>query len=122
MQLVTGVDLIDIERFEAAVERHGSRLLERIFTPSELDVCNGRVESLAARFAAKEAVAKALGVGMGTVGWREIEVTRDSLQAPFLVLSGEARRLANVKGLTNWSLSLSHEKRYAIAFVVAMDG
>jgi holo-[acyl-carrier protein] synthase len=121
MKLATGVDLIEIERVETAIERHGLRFLNRIFTMSELNACQGRVESLAVRFAAKEAVSKALGLGIGEVGWRDIEVLSDENNAPFLTLYGEAQRLAQEKGLTVWSVSLSHERHYAVAFVVGMS-
>jgi len=119
MRLATGVDLIEIERVESAIARHGERFLERIFTAAELKVCSGRAESLAARYAAKEAVAKALGHGIGEVGWREIEVVNDENNAPLLRLYGAAEQLASSKGLETWSLSLSHGKEHAIAFVVA---
>jgi len=120
MRLASGVDLVEIKRIEAALERHGERFLSRIFTPTELTVCHGRAESLAARFAAKEAVAKALGRGIGEIGWRDIEVTSDDLKAPSLALSGGAQRLAREQGLETWSISLSHERQFAIAFVVAL--
>lgn len=120
MRLASGVDLVEIKRVEAAVERHGERFLSRIFTPAELAICHGRAESLAARFAAKEAVAKALGRGIGEIGWRDIEVTSDDLKAPSLALSGEAQRLAREQGLETWSISLSHERQFAIAFAVAL--
>jgi len=120
MRLATGVDLIEIERVESAIARHGGHFLERIFTAIELKACGGRTESLAARYAAKEAVAKALGCGIGEVGWREIEVVGDENNAPLLRLYGVAERLAGSKGLEIWSLSLSHGKELAIAFVVAM--
>jgi holo-[acyl-carrier protein] synthase len=120
MKLASGVDLIEIARVQAAIARHGARFLNRIFTPAEIQACGGRVESLAARFAAKESAAKALGHGIGEVGWREIEVVGDENHAPSLRLHGAAERMAQEKGLTTWSLSLSHEKQYAIAFVVAV--
>ena len=120
MKLATGVDLIEIARMEAALARYGERFLNRIYTPAEIKACGGRVESLAARFAAKESAAKALGHGIGEVGWQEIEVVGDENNAPSLRLYGAAERLAHEKGLTTWSLSLSHERQYAVAFVVAI--
>jgi holo-[acyl-carrier protein] synthase len=121
MKLATGVDLVDIARICDAIERHGERFVTRIFTEVEQRECGGRFESLAARFAAKEAVAKALGCGIGVVGWRDIEVKGDENHAPHLYLHGEAERLAASLGLTNWSVSLSHTQSQAIAFVVAAD-
>lgn len=120
MILRTGVDLAEITRIEEAIARHGDRFLLRIFTSAELVDCNGRVSSLAARFAAKEAAAKALGCGIGNVSWLDIEVRSDEKNAPSLVLHGEGARLADQLGLTTWSISLSHTSLHAIAFVVAI--
>ena len=72
MKIATGVDLIEISRIEEVIGRHGKHYLERIYTPAELEQCGQRAESLAGRFAAKEAVAKALGSGIGDVMWKEI--------------------------------------------------
>jgi holo-[acyl-carrier protein] synthase len=114
-----GVDLLEIERMEQAIQRHGSRFLKRVFTSVELEECAGRPESLAARFAAKEAVSKALGTGIGIVGWLEIEVLRDPAGQPLLTLRGNALRLAREQGLESWTVSLSHTRKLAIAFVTA---
>ena len=119
MILRTGVDLIETNRIAEAIERHGERFLTRVFTELERKECHGRVTSLAARFAAKEAAAKALGCGIGDVSWLEIEVRSDERKAPYLVLSGEGERLAKQLGLTTWSVSLSHTESQSIAFVVA---
>lgn len=120
--LRTGVDLIEVARVREAVERHGERFLARVFTPAERDDCGARMESLAVRFAAKEAAAKALGCGIGDVSWLEIEIRSDERKAPHLILHGEAKRLADELGLITWSVSLSHTHSQAIAFVVAMGG
>lgn len=120
MILRTGVDLIDIARIHDAIERHGERFLARVFTEAERRECGGRVASLAGRFAAKEAVAKALGCGIGDVRWLDIEIRSDENKAPYLVLHEEGERLAEELGLKTWSLSLSHTENQAIAFVVAV--
>ena len=120
MILRTGVDLIEIARIEEVVSRHGKHYLERIFTPSELERSGKRPESLAGRFAAKEAVAKALGGGNGDVSWQEIEILGDEQNAPTLVLHGAALQRAQELGLTTWSLSLSHSLTQAIALVIAL--
>ncbi len=120
MNLATGVDLLEIERLRRAVAIHGERFLQRIFTPRELAQHAQRLESLAARFAAKEAVAKALGCGIGQVTWKEIEILNQPSGAPVLILHGAAERLARAQGLQHWSLSLSHSQHYAVAVVVAM--
>ncbi len=121
--LRTGVDLIELDRVQAAIEAHGDHFLERVFTPGELAYCRGRASSLAARFAAKEAVAKALGTGIWRQGitWTDIEVLSDPESgAPLLSLHGAAAQLAQAQGLTTWSLSLSHDRGHAIAFVTAL--
>lgn len=121
MKLSTGVDLVEIERIRDAIERHGDKFVARIFTEAEQRACNGRVPSLAARFAAKEAVSKALGCGIGDVGWLDIEVIGDENNAPRLYLHGAGEQLAKKLGLTKWSVSLSHTHEHAIALVVAME-
>jgi holo-[acyl-carrier protein] synthase len=122
MKLSCGVDLIEVERVEASVNRFGDRFLERVYTPGELVDCAGSTASLAARFAAKEAVAKALGCGIGAVAWREIEVRRAPSGQPELYLHGNAARLAAELGLNIWSISLSHTRQQAMAMVVAAGG
>lgn len=120
MKLATGVDLIEISRIEEVVARHGRHYLERIYTPAELEQCGKRVESLAGRFAAKEAVAKALGCGIGDVAWKEIEILGDDQNAPNLTLHGAAGQKAKELGLTTWSVSISHSQSHAVAFVAAI--
>jgi holo-[acyl-carrier protein] synthase len=121
MKLASGVDLVDISRIREAIERHGTRFITRVFTEIEQRECHGRFESLAARFAAKEATAKALGCGIGDVGWLDIEIRSDENRAPHLYLHGEAEKLAETLGLSTWSVSLSHTHSQAIAFVVAIS-
>jgi holo-[acyl-carrier protein] synthase len=118
MLLRTGVDLIEISRIEEVVARHGKHYLERIYTPAELEQCGKRTESLAGRFAAKEAVAKALGCGIGDVMWKEIEVLGDEQNAPILKLYGAAEKMAQEIGLTTWSVSISHSQSHSVALVV----
>jgi holo-[acyl-carrier protein] synthase len=120
MILRTGVDLIEISRIEEVVQRHGKHYLERVYTPAEIAYCGKRAESLAGRFAAKEAVAKALGSGIGDVTWKEIEILGDELHAPVLNLSGEAEKKAKQLGLTTWSVSISHSQSHSVAVAVAL--
>ncbi len=122
--LTTGVDLISISRVETTLERHGDRFLERVFTADEVRYARGRPAELAARFAAKEAVAKALGVGVrmmapGGIGWREAEIVGDRWGKPLVRLSGRAAERADELGLREWAVSLSHTDDHALAFVVA---
>ena len=120
MRLATGIDLLEIDRLRDAIATHGERFLQRVFTPRELEADAKKVESLAGRFAAKEAVAKALGCGIGDVSWKEIEILRTESGAPQLVLHGAAERMAKELGLTSWSLSLSHSQSHAVAAAVAI--
>lgn len=118
--LTIGVDLSEVARVEQLVSRYGNRFLNRVFTAQEQAYCNGRVTSLAARFAIKEAVAKALGTGMGErVTWREIEIVNDARGKPELILHGKTRAYAESLGLQQWTVSLSHTDSLAIGFVVA---
>jgi holo-[acyl-carrier protein] synthase len=125
MVIGLGTDLIEIERIERSVERFGERFLERVFTPGEIDFCYRKkapAESLAARFAAKEAGAKALGTGISRgVSWKEFEVRRKPGQRPELHLSGRAAEIARAMGIRRMSLSLTHSQEMSMAVVVAED-
>jgi holo-[acyl-carrier protein] synthase len=125
--LTTGVDLIEISRIARAVERWGDRFAGRVWTPAERAYCAGRSQSLAVRWAAKEAAAKALGVGLRGLGsssdgvaWTDIEVGRDPNGRPWLLLHGAAAERAAGLGIAEWSLSLSHSGGLAIALVVGL--
>ncbi len=115
----TGVDIVEIERIQAVLDRHSERFLRRVFTPQEIERYAQRTSSLAARWAAKEAVAKALGCGIGAIAWTDIEVLTDEAGAPVLHLQGKAATLSAELGLQGWSISLSHTSELAIAFVIA---
>ncbi len=122
--LTVGVDLIEIARVERMLTRYGDRFLERVFTPAEILYCRARPAELAARFAAKEAVAKALGVGMRMIArdginWQDAEIIGDARGKPLIRLHGRAAERAGQLGLTEWAVSLSHTREHAIAFVVA---
>ncbi len=119
--LQTGVDILEIERWKSVKNRHGERFLARIYTAEEIEDCAGKAASLAARFAAKEAVAKALGTGIGAVGWLDIEIRLDDNGRPFVNLYHKAAEIAQDLGISQWALSLSHCVEYAVAFVVAMS-
>ena len=120
MNLRTGIDLIEISRIQEALDKHGDRFLHRVFTDREIAEVGDRIDSLAARWAAKEAVAKAFGTGIGNVQWKEIEILRGPNREPVLHLHGNAKTLAEKDGLTTWSISLSHTEVYAVAMAVAM--
>ena len=117
-----GVDIVKVDRIEQAVERWGYRFLKRIFTPAEIERCQKRArpaQCLALRFAAKEAFAKALGLGMRKgLRWRDIEVVHDNFGKPDLLLHNQAQRLLeDVEASRTW-LSLSDERESALAVVV----
>jgi len=118
-----GIDAVDIDRLRAMLARR-RHLAERLFTAGELSYAHKAsdpVPRLATRFATKEAVMKALGLGLGAFGLHDVEVVRTGLDAPRLVLHGEAADLARVAGVVRWHLSLTHTDSLALAAVVA-DG
>ena len=113
-----GIDIIEIDRIADVIARHGERFLRRIYTEDELAYCRGRVPELAARFAAKEAVMKALGTGVRGVGWREIEVLPNKRGKPLVFLYGRAAARAEQIGLRGLEISMTHSREYAMAAVV----
>jgi holo-[acyl-carrier protein] synthase len=125
MVLGLGTDLIETGRVEASINRFGDRFLERIFSPGEIAYCRRKknaAESFAARFAAKEAGAKALGTGISRgVTWKEFEVKREASGRPSLHLSGRAAELAGAMGVKRVQLSLTHSREFALAVVVVED-
>ena len=121
-----GVDLVEVERIQKALAdpRIGKRFRERVFTPKEIQYCEkrrrGRYESYAGRFAAKEAVMKALGRGWGAqVAWLDIEVVRARSGKPEIVLHDKTARLAEALGIRRWALSITHTAEHGLAYVVA---
>ena len=112
-----GVDIVDVARFTLALERR-PRLLTRLFTDAERGDAHARPERLAARFAAKEAVLKTLGRGIGAAPWRSSEIHRDASGAPSVELHGAALALAAERGIDRWHLSMTHTATTAAAFVV----
>jgi holo-[acyl-carrier protein] synthase len=121
----SGIDLTEIGRIQQSVERYGKRFLDRVYTPAEQDYCLRKrraAESLAARFAAKEAGAKALGTGISHgVNWLEIEVVRDPGRRPTLRFSGRAQDISVKLGVTHVALSITHTGDLAMASVVLED-
>jgi holo-[acyl-carrier protein] synthase len=118
----TGVDIVEVDRIEAAVKRFGDRFLRRVFTPAEVRYCTGKpnaAERLAARFAAKEAGMKAIGTGLRHgITWQDVEVVRFPGQRPMLGFHGKAAEFAARLGCKRTHLSLSHTKEQAIAYVI----
>jgi holo-[acyl-carrier protein] synthase len=123
MIIGTGIDMVEIERVGRSIERYGSRFLQRVYTPGEIAYCQRKrrnaAESFAARFAAKEAGAKALGTGIGFgVTWREIEVGREPAGRPLLLLHGRAAEIAKAMGVRSSSLSITHTDTQSMALVI----
>ena len=118
----TGVDITEVPRIQAAIDRFGDRFLRRVFTPEEVRYCLSKANSaerLAARFAAKEAGMKAIGTGLRHgVTWQDVEVVRLPGGRPSLRFSGQAAEFAERLGCKQASLSLTHTKEQAMAFVI----
>ncbi len=115
----TGVDIVEIARIARIVERYGERFLKRVYTEAEQALYRGRVPELAARFAAKEAVSKALGTGIWGIRWREMEILPDMRGKPLVYLHGAAAARARTLNLRHFAVSLSHSRDFAMAVVVA---
>ncbi|MEI8039019.1 MAG: holo-ACP synthase [Verrucomicrobiota bacterium] len=121
-----GIDVVEVARIASAIQRHGEPFLARVFTAGERAYCESRkVPALhfAARFAAKEAVVKALGTGIGEhAAWLDLEITRDPVGAPQVVLGGAAAAFARDHGIIEIKISLTHARDYAAANAVAIAG
>lgn len=120
-----GLDVCPVERMTSAVERHGDRFLRKVFTDAEIAYAvarRNRDETLAARFAAKEACSKSLGAPKG-IGWHDVEVTpaRSGEHGPHVVLRGRALEVANARGITRVMLSITHAAGIAAAVAIAVD-
>ncbi len=115
----TGVDIIEIARIARVVARYEERFLQRVYTEAEQALYRGRIPELAARFAAKEAVSKALGTGIWGIRWREMEILPDVRGKPLVYLHGAAAARARALGLRYFAISLSHSRDFAVAVVVA---
>lgn len=118
--LCTGIDIVEIARIQKSVSRWKESFLQRIYTEAELETCSNRISALAARFAAKEAVMKALGAGNKGISWKEIEILRDANGNPRVQLYGKAYNKAKEQGIHSLWVTLSHTKEYAVASVVGV--
>jgi holo-[acyl-carrier protein] synthase len=119
-----GIDLVDFPRIEALIERHDARFLDRVFTEreqSDAAAVKNKVEKLAGRFAAKEAVLKLIGTGWrGKIAWTDIEVVNNPLGQPIVTITNEVKRIAEEAGIEQLTLSITHTANFAIASVVAL--
>jgi holo-[acyl-carrier protein] synthase len=124
MKILHGIDLVDCPRIEQMLERHGERFLDRVFTPAEQKQANevkNRIEKLAGRFAAKEAVLKLLGTGWrGKIAWTDIEVVNNPLGKPVVTISGEVKRIADEMKINEINLSISHTANFVMASAMAL--
>ncbi len=113
-----GIDIVEVKRIESAIKRWDKRFLNRIYTEAELRIYQGRIAPLAAHFAGKEAVMKVLGTGAKGIGWREIEILPNADGKPLVQLYGKARERAQKLNLSEFCISLSDTKQYAVAAVI----
>ena len=120
-----GIDIVEVNRIKNMKTRWQQRFLEKVFTDQEIDYCQGKKNSsqhLAARFAAKEALVKCLGTGFNNITLKDIEVVNDNQGKPNLKLYDRVQELAQIKGIEEIHISLSHEKEYAVAEVLGEGG
>jgi holo-[acyl-carrier protein] synthase len=117
-QAYIGIDIIELARIKRAMSRWGTRFLNRIYTKPELNLCQGKIESLAARFAGKEAVMKALSAPVPAITWKEIEILSGPGGEPLVYLHGHALLIAGKLGLSGFEISLSHSRENAVALVI----
>src|SRR6202795_1689614 len=110
-----GIDIIKVERIRAALERFGARFSRRVLTPAERRYVRDRPETMAGRWAAKEAVSKVLGLGVRGIGWRDIEIDRLPTGQPAVRLHGRAAARAEQLGMGRVAVSIPHESDYAVA-------
>ncbi len=121
VNVAVGVDIIEVDRVRKVYEHHGERFLQRVFTEMEIRQCRGKVTRLAGRFAAKEAISKALGTGLHGVAWREMEVVQLRSGRPTVRLYGNARQRAELLGLTAFDISIADLQAFSIAIAVALQ-
>ena len=121
VNVAVGVDIIEVERVRKVYEHHGERFLQRVFTDLEVRQCRGKATRLAGRFAAKEAISKALGTGLHGVAWREMEVVQLRSGRPSVRLSGNARKRAELLGLSAFDVSIADLQAFSIAIAVAVQ-
>ena len=120
MKIASGIDLVEVERFRQLKPEILKRFYKRVFTIQELGHIGSSYERAAGLFAAKEAIVKALGCGIGPVGWQEVEIQHQSEGNPVVRLQGSAADLAQEKGIDEISVSISHTREHAIAMAVAI--
>jgi len=122
MILGTGIDIIEVSRIKASLEKFGDRFCDRILLPDEMAYCKSHKNPapfVAARFAAKEAISKAFGTGIGaSIGWQDMEIRRKDSGEPYVVLHGKGEELFKSRGATRLHLSISHTEHYAAVVAI----
>src|SRR5437588_5891310 len=121
VDVAVGIDIIEVDRVRKVFEHHGERFLRRVYTEAEIRQCRGKATRLAGRFAAKEAISKALGTGIHGVAWREMEVVQLRSGRPTVTLHGNAKRRAELLGLSAFDVSIADLKDFSIAVAVAIQ-
>jgi holo-[acyl-carrier protein] synthase len=121
VNVAIGIDIIEVDRVRKVYEHHGDRFLKRVFTEAEVLQCRGKANRLAGRFAAKEAISKALGTGLHGVAWREMEVVQLRSGRPTVTLHGHAKRRAQLLGISAFDVSIADLKDFSIAVAVAIQ-
>ncbi len=121
VNIAVGIDIIEVDRVQKVYEHHGERFLRRVYTEAEIRQCRGKATRLAGRFAAKEAISKALGTGIHGVAWREMEVVQLRSGRPTVTLHGNARRRAELLGLSAFDVSIADLQTFSIAVAVAVQ-
>ncbi len=121
VNVAVGIDIIEVERVRRVYEHHGERFLRRVFTPDEVKQCRGKAARLAGRFAAKEAISKALGTGLHGVAWHEMEVVQLRSGRPSVRLHGNAKQRAELLGISACDVSIADLAQFSIAIAVAVQ-
>ena len=121
VNIAVGIDIIEVDRVRKVYEHHGERFLKRVFTEIEVRQCRGKATRLAGRFAAKEAISKALGTGLHGVAWREMEIVQLRSGRPTVTLHGNAKRRAELLGISAFDVSIADLNAFSIAVAVAIQ-
>src|SRR5437763_10816396 len=121
VNIAVGIDIIEVDRVRKVYEHHGERFLRRVFTEREILQCRGKINRFAARFAAKEAISKALGTGIHGIAWREMEIVQLRSGRPTVRLHGNAKKRAELLGLSAFDVSMADLAQFSIAIAVAVQ-
>lgn len=121
VNIAVGIDIIEVDRVRKVYEHHGERFLKRVFTEMEVRQCRGKATRLAGRFAAKEAISKALGTGIHGVAWHEMEIVQLRSGRPTVTLHGNAKRRAELLGISAFDISIADLNAFSIAVAVAVQ-